>query len=50
MRRACVSRHSGGVCIYVRIDLAFIQIDELSHEEFKAALIKLLLYMVLFTE
>ena len=36
IRRKDRSRHGGGVCIYIRSDLAFNQLDELSHEELEA--------------
>ena len=35
------SRHGGGVCIYIRSDLAFNQLDELSHEELEATWIEI---------
>ena len=37
------NRHGGGVCIYVRSDLVFNPIDELSHEDLEATWIELLL-------
>ena len=36
IRREDRSRHGGGVCIYIRSDLAFNQLDEPSHEELEA--------------
>ena len=43
IRRKDQSRHGGGVCIYIMSDLAFNQLDELSHEELEATWIEILL-------
>ena len=43
IRRKDRSRHDDGVCIYIRSDLAFNQIDELSHDELEATWIEILL-------
>lgn len=43
LRRKDRNRHGGGVCIYVRSDLAFNPLDQLSHEDLEAMWIELLL-------
>ena len=43
IRRKDRNRHGGGVCIYVRTDLAFNPLDQLSHDNLEATWIELLL-------
>ena len=43
LRRQDRNRHGGGVCIYIRSDLSFNPRDDLSHDEFEATWIELLL-------
>ena len=43
VRRKDINRHGGGVCLYIRSDLAFNGLDELPHDEIEAVWIELLL-------
>ena len=43
VRRREKNRHGGGVCLYIRSDLAFNGLDELWHDEIEAVWIELLL-------
>ena len=43
VRRNDKNRHGGGVCMYIRRDLAFNSVDELCHDDIEATWIELLL-------
>ena len=43
IRRNDRNRQGGGVCMYIRRDLAFNAVDELSHDDIEATWIKLLI-------
>ena len=43
IRRKDINRHGGGVCMYVRSNIAFNACDDLNHEELEATWIDILL-------